>query len=149
MQFMRRIRRTMLLAAIATAACCAGAQTGPEAEIKTLELRLSDLVVHGNWDEYEKHLAPDYTRIASHGKLLNKEDVMADFRTGPRKIIVMEPEELQIRIHEGDAILQGQLTTSVRESGRVTTRVERFTHVFVKKDGEWLLAAEQETTIGK
>lgn len=120
-----------------------------EQELKTMELKLADLIVRGDWDEYEKHLVADYTRVTADGRLENKDEVMSAFRKGPRKIIVMEPEDLRARIYGDAAVMQGRITTSVRESGHVNTRNERFTEVFVRLDGQWRVAAEQETAMGK
>ncbi len=125
------------------------ANSNSEEIIKALELKLAQWIVQGNWDEYEKHLMSDFTRISADGKFADKKSVLSEFREGPRKIIVMEPEELHIRIYGDSAILQGRLTTSVRDAGRLSTRKERFTEVFVKQDGQWLLASEQETSMGK
>jgi hypothetical protein len=120
-----------------------------EEEIKKEELKRADLIVHEKWDEYEKYLADDYTRISSGGTLEDKKEVMAGFRSGPRKVIVREPEDLHVRIYGETAILQGQRTSWVREAGRVNTRRERFTEVLIKRDGQWMLVAEHETNVGK
>jgi Domain of unknown function (DUF4440) len=114
-------------------------------DVKSLWLRLSDLMVKGNWDDYEKHLAPDFTRISDSGALEDKEQVMASFKNGPRKIIIIEPENVHVRTYGGTAVVQGTLTVSVRESGRVTTRRESTTDVFIKRDSEWSMVAEQQT----
>jgi ketosteroid isomerase-like protein len=127
----------------------AHADASAEDELKSLELKLADLIVRGDWDEYEKYLAADYTRVAGDGKLENRDEVMSNFRKGPRKIIVMEPEDLRVRIYGDAAVMQGHVTTSVRESGHVNTRNERFTGVFVRQDGQWRMAAEHETAVGK
>lgn len=120
-----------------------------EDEIKKEELKRADLIVHDKWDEYETYLAPDYTRVSSDGTLNNRKEVMSGFRDGPKKIIVREPDDLLVRMYGETAILQGQRTSWVRESGRVKTRRERFTEVLVKRDGRWLVVAEHETTVGK
>jgi ketosteroid isomerase-like protein len=125
------------------------APASAEEEIKTLELKLADLIVHGQWDEYEKHLTSDYTHVATNGTLETKDETMAGFRKGPRTIIVMEPEELHARTYGQTAILQGKTTISWREAGRLSTKVERSTQVFVKQEGQWLLATEHETMLGK
>ena|SRR5271157_1501356 len=154
----------MILGAVLACAVLAGLESGwaqgnlpsaapvranVEEELKTFEVKLADLIVRGDWDEYEKHLAADYTRVAADGKLENKGEVMSAFRKGPRKIIVMEPEDLHLVIYGEAAVMQGHVTTSVRESGHVNTRNERFTEVFVRQDGQWRMAAEHETAMGK
>ena len=120
-----------------------------EEEIKALEAKVADLIVHGDWDQYEKLLVSDYAGITYDGKLENREVMMSSLRSGPRKIIVMEPEDLRVRTYGETAVLQGQLTISARESGRVSTKVERFTEVFVRQNGQWYLAARQETATAK
>lgn len=156
----RITKRLLLLIVIATLgvafAQTTATQTVPhpdtansEEGIKAFNLKLAQWIVQGNWDEYEKQLTSDFTRISADGKFTDKKSALSELREGPRKIIVMEPEELHVRIYRDSAILQGRLTTSFRDAGRVSTRKERFTEVFVKQDGQWLLASEQETAIGK
>jgi hypothetical protein len=122
-----------------------------EGEIKALELRLAGLIVHGDWDEYEKHLASDYSHIRDNGHVEGKDEALASLRDVRRKIIVMEmePSDLAIRIYGDTAVSNAEFTTSVRESGQVKTRRTRQTDVFVKRDGQWYLIAEQGTMIGK
>ena len=44
-----------------------------EAEIKALELHLAKLLVSRSFDEYEQHLAADYTRISASGVVETRE----------------------------------------------------------------------------
>jgi len=122
-----------------------------EGEIKALELKLAELIVHADWDEYEKHLASDYPHTRDNGHVENKDDALASLRDVKRKIIVMEmePADLAIRIYGDTAVSNAEFTTSVRDSGQVKTRRTRQTHVFVKRDGQWHLIADQGTMIGK
>jgi hypothetical protein len=129
------------------------ADTNPaaEGEIKALEMKLAELIVHGDWDEYEKHLASDYLHTRDSGHVESKDEALASLRDVKRKIIVMEmePADLAIRIYGETAVSNAEFTTSVRESGQIKTRRTRQTDVFVKRDGQWYLIAEQGTTIGK
>jgi ketosteroid isomerase-like protein len=114
-------------------------------------MKLAELIVHGDWDEYEKHLASDYLHTRDSGHVESKDEALASLRDVKRKIIVMEmePADLAIRIYGDTAFSNAEFTTSVRESGQVKTRRTRQTDVFVKRDGQWYLIAEQGTTIGK
>src|SRR6202163_584299 len=121
-----------------------------EGEIKALELKLAELIVHGDWDEYEKHLASDYLHTRDNGHVESKDEALASLRDIKRKIIVMEmePADLAVRIYGETAVSNAEFTTSVRESSQVKTRRTRQTDVFVKRDGQWYLIAGQGTTIG-
>jgi len=129
----------------------ADANPAAESEIKALEMKLAELIVHGDWDEYEKHLASDYLHTRDSGHVESKDEALASLRDVKRKIIVMEmePADLAIRIYGDTAVSNAEFTTSLRESGQVKTRRTRQTDVFVRRDGQWYLIAEQGTMIGK
>ena len=122
-----------------------------ESEIKALELELPELIVQADWDEYAKHLASDFLHTRDNGQVENKEETMAALRDLKRKIIVMEmePADLLIHVYGDTAVASAKFTIRVREAGQVKSRVTRQTDVFVKRDGQWLMVAEQVTDIGK
>jgi ketosteroid isomerase-like protein len=129
----------------------ADANSTAQGEIKALELRLAELIVHGDWDEYTKHLASDYLYTRDNGHLENKDEALASLSDARRKIIVMEmePADLAIRTYGDTAVANAEFTITVRDSGQVKSRRTRLTDVFVKRDGQWVLVAGQGTTIGK
>src|SRR5450631_418718 len=116
-------------------------------EIKALEMKLAELIVRGDWDEYARHLASDYLHTRDNGHVEGKEQVMATLRDVNRKIIVMEmePSDAVIHIYGDTAVANAEFTTRVRDSGQVKSRRIRLTDVFVRRDGQWSLVAEQET----
>ena len=122
-----------------------------EGEIRALDLKLPELIVRGDWDEYAKHLASDYLHTRENGLVENKDEALASLRDVQRKIIFMgmEPADLAIRIYGDTAVSSAEFSITVRESGQVKTRRTRLTHVFVKRDGQWCLVAESATAIGK
>ena len=149
------LRIVLLLAVGAIAAAQQSslrADTNPaaEGEIKALELKLADWIVHGNWDAYSKVLAPDYLHTNYNGHVESKDEALAGLRDEHRKIIVMEAEtsDQRVRILGDTAVFNAEFTIWVRESGQVKTRVLRVTDVFLGRDGQWLLIAEQSTAIG-
>jgi hypothetical protein len=120
-------------------------------EVKALELRLAELSVRGDWDEYAKLLASDFLHTRDNGHVESRDEALASLRDVKRKIIVMEmePANLVIRIYADTAVSNAEFTISAREAGQVRTRSIRRTDVFVKRDAQWCLVAEQDTTIGK
>ncbi len=122
-----------------------------EAEIKALELKLADLIVKGDWDEYAKHVGGDYLYTRENGQVENKEEALASLSDVKRKIIVMEmePASLVIRLYGDTVVSSAEFTVTVRDSGQVKSRRTRLSDVFVKRDGQWILIAEQGSTIGK
>jgi ketosteroid isomerase-like protein len=129
----------------------AEANPAVEREIKALELKLADLIVKADWDEYAKHLAEDYLHTRENGQVENKDEALASLSDVKRKIIVMEmePASLKIRLYGDTAVSSAEFTVTVRDSGQVKSRRTRLSDVFVKRDGGWILIAEQGSAIGK
>lgn len=129
----------------------ADANPSAESEIKALELKLPELIVRADWDEYAEHLALDYQHVRENGQIENKGETMAALRDVKRKIIIMEmePASLSIRIYGDTAIASAEFTVRARESGQVKSRRMRLTDVVVKRTGQWWLVGEQATQSGK
>jgi hypothetical protein len=109
-----------------------------EAEVKALELHLAKLLVAHNFDEYEKYLSTDYSRISPNGTVESREEVMKSFRASPPDG-AMEPTELEVKLYGDTAILTGKL--AVTTAGAV--RHGRFRKVFIHRGGQWFLASLQ------
>jgi ketosteroid isomerase-like protein len=126
-----------------------------ETEIKTLELKLAEMIVRGEWDEYASNLSSDYLHTRENGHVENKDETLASLRgvqnNGKSKIIVMEmePADAAIRIYGDVVVASAEFTITIRDSGQVKSRRTRLNDVFVKRDGRWWLVAEHDTTIGK
>lgn len=154
---MRRFLRITAMLALSIAAFgqqpAVRADTNPaaESEVKALQLKLAELIVRADWDEFAKHLAPDYLHTSYSGRVEGKDEALATLRDPKRKIIVMElePGSQQVRIYGDAAVSSAEFAISVRESGQLRSRSIRVAGVFVKHDGQWYQVAEQATTIGK
>jgi ketosteroid isomerase-like protein len=127
----------------------ADADPAADAEIMKLETELTQLILQGNWDEYSSRLTEDYVRTFANGAVQSKQQVLAEFRAPERKVLDMIPEDLNVRVYGDAAILTGHLTMLARQNGRVTTAFFQFTKFFIKRDGRWLMAGMQLTTVLK
>lgn len=117
-----------------------------EAEIKSLEFHLAKLLVAHKFDEYEKYLAADYTRINERGIVETRAQVMANFRAArePSGSERMDPTELDVKVFGDVAILTGKLRFT-NSAGAV--RQSRFRKVFIHRGGRWFLVSLQGVTL--
>lgn len=143
----------LALSVVASSQQTVRADTNPEAdaEIKSLESKMAQWIVHGDWDEYARHLAANYLHTGYSGQVEGKEQAMTALRDEHRRIIVMEmePSDQLVHIYGDTAVSNAEFTISVRESGQLKTRRLRMTDVFIRREGQWYLVAEQATSIGK
>lgn len=110
-------------------------------EIKALELHLADLLVRGDIDSYSTFLSEDYTRINDRGEVQAREQVLQQFRAGPRGF-TMEPTELAVESYGDTAILTGVLKVKAADPA-MPERTSRFRKVFVHRGGRWYLVSLQ------
>ncbi len=102
--------------------------------IVALELKLTDLLERGAFDEYARYLAPDYTLTTLQGQLLTREQALAWWRAqGPGYKMI--PSQMQVRVYSDMAIL------TARVDGPGGRRGDRITKTFVFVGDKWLLAA--------
>lgn len=121
-----------------------------EAEIKSLVSKMTEMIIKADWDAYAQHLAPDYIGTSFTGHVESKDEALARLRDPQHKIIVMDMEPGQrIRLYADTAISSTEFTISLRESGRLNTHRVFLTDTWLKRDGQWLVVAEQAALIGK
>lgn len=113
-----------------------------EKEIKALELHLAKLLVARKFDEYERYLSTDYSRISPTGAVESREQVMKSFRTSAPGG-EMEPSQLEVKVYGDTAILTGKL--AVTKAGAV--RHSRFRKVFIRRGEQWFLVSLQGVTL--
>jgi uncharacterized protein (TIGR02246 family) len=153
------LRVSVVLAIVASFTLSAISQTAApqpesssaaEREVKAFVAKMAEMIVKEDWDGYAQRLAPDYLHTGYDGRVENKDRALASLRDPQRKIIVMEVEpDQRVRFYADTAISSEEFTISVREAGQVKTRRVRMTDVLVKRDGQWSLAAEHATALGK
>ena len=57
------------------------------------------------------------------------------------------PSEVKVRVYDGLAVARGRSEMRVRNSAGLNSFAIRFTEVYVRRDGHWLLTAWQATRI--
>ncbi len=115
-------------------------------QIKRLEYTLTDLLARGEIDVYSGYLTEDYTRIAANGEVSTKEQVLKDFRKGPRDV-KMKPHDLKVFVYGNTAILHARLDLEAGSGDTLTRRTSLITKVFIKRNGNWYMASMQGTAV--
>lgn len=114
-------------------------------QLSDLEFELNDLLAERNFDTYATYLADDYIRISANGNIMNKEQVLQQFRTAQTGKAV--PEILQIRIYGNTAVMTIHLTITTEEHGKTFVHEALLTKVFILKEGQWYMVSNQGTAI--
>ena len=127
------------------------AQSSTEAEIRRLEALQIEYLMSGKVAEMKKNWAPDYT-------VNNPFNVVQDAATGPIQTGVLTYSKFdrtidKILLHDSVVVVMGSETvvpkTAPKGSSHDTHEAikRRFTNVWMRKDGKWLMIARHASNI--
>jgi uncharacterized protein (TIGR02246 family) len=145
---MPRILVTMLVvAAIAAApANAAPPAGGAESEIRALEKQWNDARVKADVASLDRMLAPDWTVTHGDGTMNTKAEYLADLKSGARRFFAdVREDDVAVRFYGDTAVASGTSDSKVEYRGRPSGGPLRFTRVYVKRDGRWLMIVTHAT----
>ena len=85
--------------------------------------------------------ADDFLGIGPTGVVRNKSDVVADFTSHALTYQSITTDEVLVRVYGTTAVETGRSTMVGQDRGKIVPRDNRFTRVWVMKDGRWQLVA--------
>ncbi|MBV9210810.1 MAG: nuclear transport factor 2 family protein [Acidobacteria bacterium] len=91
----------------------------------------------------------DYVITTSEGTMLNKEQDLLPVKTGDVKFQTVETEDVNVRVYGKTAIVTGIGSFHVIYKNRPLDVRERFTDVYVKRNGRWQPVASHATSLLK
>lgn len=85
--------------------------------------------------------ADDFIGVGPSGTVRTKPQVISDFTSGDLKFQSITTDEVQVRVYENTAVETGLSTMVGQDKGKAVPRDTRFTRVWIKQQGRWLLVA--------
>ena len=85
--------------------------------------------------------ADDFIGIGPSGTVRAKPQVLADFTSGDLKFQSITTDDVQVRVYGNTAVETGRSTMIGQDRGKAVPRDNRFTRVWVKRQGRWQLVA--------
>jgi ketosteroid isomerase-like protein len=85
--------------------------------------------------------ADDFIGIGPTGVVRNKAQVIADFTSHELTYDSIKTDEVRVRVYGETAVETGRSTMIGRDKGKAVPRDNRFTRVWVLKEGRWQLVA--------
>ena len=92
-------------------------------------------------DALRRIYADDFIGIGPTGVVRNKAQVIADFTSHALTYQSITTADVRVRICENTAVETGRSTMIGRDTGKAVPHENRFTRVWVLKDGGWQLVA--------
>jgi ketosteroid isomerase-like protein len=111
------------------------------AKVWALEVQLTDAYKHRQFDQLASLLDEDFVITFEDGNTYGKTGYISFSAKSSIRIDVAEMSGVKFRMHGNTVILTGAYHERGEEKGRAYDYRDRFTDVWVKVDGKWLLVA--------
>jgi ketosteroid isomerase-like protein len=143
--------RKMLVAAAIVGMCAMGfgASAAPDSkdELVKLEAAWSKASVAKDAAEVSKIVAPDWAGQNAGGKLMTRDKMLADMKSGVDAATSMTNHDVHVRLIGDIAIVQGSDDEKSTHMGKDTSGTYTWTDVFQKRAGHWVAIASQSTPV--
>jgi ketosteroid isomerase-like protein len=141
----RRLSSAAVLILLAVASALAQA-AGPEQEIRAMEKLWNESRVRADIAALDRLLADGWTVTHGDGTINSKGEYLADLKSGDRKFFAdVKQDDFSVRIYGDTAVAAGLSDSKVEYKGKPSGGALRFTRVYVKRDGRWVMIVSHAT----
>ena len=116
-----------------------------EAAVRRLEEQVAIATERNDADALAPYMAADFTFVNPAGLLLSKEQFLNNMRTGRLRNTSYKVDEMRVRIYGDAAVVTYRSTVAGTAGMQDVAPRRRRTTMLVKRDGRWLIVAQQST----
>ena len=116
-------------------------ESSDAAAVRALELKLLDCYKHHEVEVFASVLDDDFVITFEDGSTYSKTGYLSFSVTSSSHVDLVEMSDMKTRVHGHTAIVTGWYHEKGQNKGEKYDYHDRFTDVWMKKDGKWLLIA--------
>ena len=109
--------------------------------IRKLDEERIQAQIHADAVALDRIYADDFIGIGPSGTVRTKKQVLADFTSHDLKFQSITTDDVRIRFYGNTVVETGRSTMVGQDKGKVVPRDNRFTRVWVRRQGRWRLVA--------
>jgi len=115
--------------------------------IRRLDQERIQAQIHADAAALKRIYADDFIGIGPSGTVRMKPQVLADFTSHDLNFQSITTDDVRIRVYGNTAVETGRTTTVGQDKGKVVPRDNRFTRVWIRRQGRWRLVANHYSTL--
>ena len=135
----------MILAARTAAREQTTTAASDEQAIRAAERQWNDSRVKADVATLGRLLADDWTVVHGDGTINTKAEYLADLKSGARTLAFVKQDNFSVRIDGDTAVAAGLSDSEGTYKGRPSGGALRFTRVYLKRNGRWLMIVSHAT----
>ena len=121
----------------------ATASSEAERELLRANEQYDEAIMRADVAALEQLFADEFIYTSPKAEVLDKKQQIAALRSGEVKLTGAKSDDVRIRIYGETAVMTGRFTAKAERAGKSEAVEERYTAVWVRRDGRWQLVAEQ------
>jgi ketosteroid isomerase-like protein len=148
--------RMLVFVGILSALCCLGfAQSkeqppaGTEQAVMRIEREMLNAILKGDASANERYLASTYVFTGPDGTVENKEQAIADVKSGDLKLQSASLDGAKVQVYGNTAVVTYSSNDKGTYKGKDISGMTRWTDVFVNHNGRWEVVASHGTMLPK
>ena len=115
-------------------------------ELAQIERQLAATWKRGDCDGWAALLAPEWSVIHITGEVITRAQAIETCKSGAARLDSLESDDLSVRVYRDAAVVTGRTIASTGGASPATVRL-RFTDVFIRRSGKWLVVASHATRL--
>ena len=120
-----------------------------ELEVLKVNEEFDKAIISRDATAYERILADDFIFTSFDGAVTNKTQELAKVKSGDLKFKSGKSDDIRVKVYGKTAVVTGKFTAEGQSKGKDFTFLERYTAVFVKRNGRWQMVAEHASEIAQ
>ena len=133
------------LVAITTWLIVTSTHASPDAERELVKMnaQYDEAIMRGDAAALGRIFADDFIYTSPKCEVLGKKEQIANLTARDFKLEDAKSDDVRIRVYGETAVMTGRFTAKLESAGKTDMIDERYTAVWVRRDGRWQLVAEQ------
>lgn len=96
---------------------------------------------------FDRLMADDFVRINSDGSVVHRAEALASYENGKRSWDTAEGSDYEVRVYGDTALVFVRWTARGINNGKPFDYTARILSVYHRRDGRWMMVAEQSTQV--
>ena len=119
-----------------------------EEQVLKMGQEYGKMIQRGDAAEIERILADEYLYTNEEGRVKNKLEDVAGYKTGKTKMILTETTDQKVRVVGNNAAIEtGTFRAKGTNDGKAFDETERYTTVWVWRDMRWQIVSDHTSTV--
>ena len=119
------------------------------AEILNIKRQYDEAELKNDFAWFDRMFVDDYIFILPDCTEVSKAQTIMDLKSGDLKLETAVGDQMRVRVYGDTAVVTGRFTGRGRYKGEAFSTRQRFTSVWIKRQGRWQAITEHATEIAQ